>query len=46
MSKNKHTPSSEVDQKKLLDDKVEAARKNNFEDDHVRRVTPNGAQGQ
>ncbi len=46
MPKNKQTPSSEVDQKKLLDDKVEAARKNNFEDDHVRRVTPNGAQGQ
>jgi hypothetical protein len=46
MSKDKNTPSSEVDQKKLLNDKVEALRKNNFEDNHVRRVTPNGAQGQ
>jgi hypothetical protein len=46
MSKPKQTPSSQVDQKKLLDDKVEALRKNNFEDDHVRRVTQNGAQGQ
>jgi hypothetical protein len=46
MSKDKLTPSSQVDQKKLLNDKVEASRKNNFEDDHVRRGTPNGAQGQ
>jgi len=46
MSQKKYTPSSEVDQKKLLNDKVEAARENNFEDDHVRRGTPNGAQGQ
>jgi hypothetical protein len=46
MSKDKVTPSSQVDQKKLLNDKVEASRKNNFEDDHVRRGTPNGAQGQ
>ncbi|MEH7113939.1 hypothetical protein V7124_16315 [Neobacillus niacini] len=46
MSKKKYTPSTEVDQKQLLNDKVEEARKNNFEDDHVRRVTPNGAQGQ
>jgi hypothetical protein len=46
MSKNKQTPSPEVDQKKLLNDKVNELRKNNFEDDHVRRVTPNGAQGQ
>jgi hypothetical protein len=46
MSKKKNTPSSEVDQKQLLNDKVENARKNNFEDDHTRRVTPNGAQGQ
>jgi hypothetical protein len=44
MSKKKFTPSSDVDQKKLLNDKVENARKN--EDDHVRRVTPNGGQGQ
>ena len=46
MSKDKNTPSPEVDQKKLLNDKVEKARQNNFEDDHVRRVTPNGAQGE
>jgi hypothetical protein len=46
MSKDRVTPSNQVDQKKLLNDKVEAARKNNFEDDHVRRVTQNGAQGQ
>ncbi|MBY0121517.1 hypothetical protein [Bacillus sp. S/N-304-OC-R1] len=46
MTKNKQTPSSQVDQKKLLDDKVEASRKNNFEDDHVRKVTTSGAQGQ
>ncbi|MBM7653330.1 hypothetical protein [Neobacillus cucumis] len=46
MSKDKQTPSSEVDQKKLLNDKVEKARQNGFEDDHVRKVTLNGAQGQ
>ncbi|MBU8878297.1 hypothetical protein BGM26_04760 [Bacillus sp. FJAT-29790] len=46
MSKNKQTPSEEVDQKKLLNDKVEALRKNNFENNHVRRVTSNGADGQ
>lgn len=46
VAKNKEPYSSQVDQKKLLEDKVEALRKNNFEDDHVRRGTPNGAQGQ
>ncbi|WNS73604.1 hypothetical protein RRV45_11795 [Bacillus sp. DTU_2020_1000418_1_SI_GHA_SEK_038] len=46
MAKNKQTPSSQVDQKQLLEDKVEALRKNGFKDDHVRRVTSNGAQGQ
>ncbi|MBZ5753264.1 MULTISPECIES: hypothetical protein [Metabacillus] len=46
MSKDKLTPSDQVDQKKLLDDKVDALRKNNFEDDHVRKVTTSGAQGQ
>jgi hypothetical protein len=46
MSKKKYTPSTEVDQKQLLNDKVENARKNNFEGDHTRRVTPNGGQGQ
>jgi hypothetical protein len=46
VSKKKYTPSPDVDQKKLLDDKVKKARANNFEDDHVRRGTPNGADGQ
>jgi len=46
MPKRKQTPSPEVDQKKLLNDKVKALRENNFEDDHSRRVTPNGADGQ
>ncbi|MFD2682205.1 hypothetical protein [Bacillus seohaeanensis] len=46
MTKNKQTPSPEVDQRKLLNDKVKALRENNFEDGHVRRVTQNGAQGQ
>jgi hypothetical protein len=46
MSKKNYTPSPEVDQKQLLNDKVENARKNNFEDDHTRRITPNGGQGQ
>lgn len=46
MSEDKHTPSKEVNQKKLVDDKVKAARANNFEDDHVRKVTISGAQGQ
>lgn len=46
MSKKINTPSDQVDQKELLDDKVKDARKNNFEEDHIRRVTSNGAQGQ
>lgn len=46
MSKDKQTPSTEVDQKKLLNDKVEKARQNNFEDDHIRKVTISGAQGE
>ena len=46
MSRPKQTPSPQVDQKKLLDDKVKKSRANGFEDDHVRRVTPNGADGQ
>jgi hypothetical protein len=46
MPKNKQTPSPEVNQKKLLDDKVNALRKNNFEDDHVRKGTVSGAQGE
>lgn len=46
MTKDKQTPSPQVDQKKLLEDKVEKARANNFEDDHIRRVTISGAQGE
>lgn len=46
MSKKKNTPSVEVDQKKLVDDKARASRQNNFEDQHIRRVTQNGADGQ
>lgn len=46
LPKKKQTPSLDVDQKNLLDDKVAAFRKNNFEDNHIRIVTPNGAQGQ
>ena len=46
MSKDKLTPSSQVDQKKLINDKVRELRENNFEEIHTRRVTPNGADGQ
>jgi hypothetical protein len=46
MPKNKQSPSPEVDQKKLLNDKVEELRENNFEDKHVRKVTVSGAQGE
>jgi len=46
LSKDKQTPSSQVDQKKLINDKVKELRKNNFEDTHTRRVTSNGADGQ
>ncbi len=46
MSKKKNQPSSEVDQKKLVDDKAKESRENNFEDNHIRRVTLNGADGQ
>ncbi|MDQ6595861.1 hypothetical protein E2K98_17950 [Bacillus salipaludis] len=42
MSKKKFTPSPEVDQKQLLNHKVEKLRENNFEDNHVRRGTTNG----
>ena len=46
MSNDRLTPSDQVDQKKLVDDKVDALRKNNFENDHARKVTTTGAQGQ
>ncbi|WP_462409839.1 hypothetical protein [Neobacillus sp. Marseille-QA0830] len=46
MPKKKQTPSPEVDQKELINDRVQSLRENNFERDHVRRGTPNGADGQ
>jgi hypothetical protein len=46
MANKKQTPSNEVNQKKLVDDKVTKARANGFEDDHIRRVTQSGADGQ
>ncbi|WP_187143727.1 hypothetical protein [Bacillus tuaregi] len=46
MTKKKLTPSAEVDQKKLINDKVKALRNQNFEDTHTRRITSNGADGQ
>ncbi|WP_269528362.1 hypothetical protein [Anoxybacteroides tepidamans] len=41
---NKQTPSQEVDQKQLVNEKAKQARTKS--DEHVRRVTPNGADGQ
>jgi hypothetical protein len=46
MSHPKNDPSKEVDQKKLVDDKVKALRDRNFEDEHIRKVTISGADGQ
>jgi hypothetical protein len=46
LAKKKQTPSPQVDQKQLINDKVEALRENNYEDDHVRKVTNSGADGQ
>ncbi|MCM3570864.1 hypothetical protein [Neobacillus mesonae] len=46
MAKKKHIQSIVVDQKKLLDDKVEAAKEDNFQNNHIRKVTQNGADGQ
>jgi hypothetical protein len=46
VSKKKQTPSPEVDQKQLVNDKVEKLRENNYEDDHIRKVTISGADGQ
>jgi hypothetical protein len=44
MANQKQTPSSEVDQKQIVNDKVKEARTKG--DEHVRRVTLNGADGQ
>jgi hypothetical protein len=46
MSRDDMTPSKEVDQKELLNDKVEKARKNNFEGDHIRKTSPTGVPNQ
>lgn len=46
MTKDKNTPSTEVDQKQLLNDKVKALRNNNYDNGHIRKVTQNGAQGE
>jgi hypothetical protein len=46
MSQKKTTPSNEVDQKKIVDDKVKELRERNFEDKHIRKVTISGADGQ
>jgi hypothetical protein len=44
MANKKQTPSSVVDQKQLVNDKAKSARETG--DQHIRRVTPNGADGQ
>lgn len=46
MSRKNQTPSKEVDQKELLDDKVKKARENNFEGDHIRQTSPTGVPNQ
>jgi hypothetical protein len=43
MAIKKQTPSPIVDQKQLVNDKAKAAREKG--DQHIRRVTPNGADG-
>ncbi|GLH62435.1 MULTISPECIES: hypothetical protein [Parageobacillus] len=44
MANKKQTPSSLVDQKQLVNDEAKAMREKG--DQHIRRVTPNGADGQ
>ncbi|ADI26901.1 hypothetical protein [Geobacillus sp. C56-T3] len=44
MANKKQTPSSIVDQKQLVNDKAKAMREHGGK--HIRRVTPNGADGQ
>ncbi|CAM4159603.1 hypothetical protein NSQ51_07875 [Geobacillus sp. FSL K6-0789] len=44
MANKKQTPSSIVDQKQLVNDKAKAMQERG--DEHIRRVTPNGADGQ
>lgn len=42
MTKKDQTPSNQVDQKALLNEKVEKARENNFEGNHIRQTSPGG----
>jgi hypothetical protein len=44
MANKKQTPSPIVDQKQLVNDKAKTAREKG--DQHIRRVTPNRADGQ
>ncbi|AEV19152.1 MULTISPECIES: hypothetical protein [Geobacillus] len=44
MANKKQTPSSIVDQKQLVNDKAKAMQERGGE--HIRRGTPNGADGQ
>ncbi|KAF0994991.1 hypothetical protein [Geobacillus sp. TFV-3] len=44
MANKKQTPSSIVDKKQLVNGKAKAMREHG--DQHIRRVTPNGADGQ
>lgn len=46
MSKKKETPSKDVDQKQLVNDKAEKSKANNYEDDHIRNTTSVGAANQ
>ncbi|MFC0271957.1 hypothetical protein ACFFIX_10890 [Metabacillus herbersteinensis] len=46
MTKKDQTPSPQVDQKALLNDKVEKARANNYETDHIRQTSQPGATNQ
>lgn len=42
MVKRNEKTSNIVDQKALLDEKVQKARENNFKGDHIRMTSPNG----
>jgi hypothetical protein len=46
LSKKKLTPSQEVDQSKLVDDKAAKLRKNGNEAEHAHQKTLGGAQGE
>lgn len=42
MVKRNEKTSNIVDQKQLLEDKVQKARENNFKGDHIRQTSPTG----